>query len=174
MIPFLLSYRSRSRHRFELPFTELSSFGLLAGAELFYRFRFSAPIPQNLTMTAQLYSRTEMWYFNLRPFTLDDGCYSADFTARWTFNISMVKGDREFSKTLNASEKQVIVPVLLHCPSDGFDDVEFWLDVFYDNIQTLVDFRELPNFITVPIFLSVEGFVLLAWVAASLMTRRRF
>jgi hypothetical protein len=54
-----------------------------------------------------------------------------------------------------AREKTVITPVLIHCNFLSDPSASYSVTQVYDNIESHLDYRELPNLTMLPIFIGV-------------------
>jgi cbb3-type cytochrome oxidase subunit 3 len=168
LIVCLLCHREVSSDNTAIAFSAHPSFGLLQNGTATFTFALEKPVVQSsFRFIVHLFSYAEYLDFDLDPNIYDENCDSARLTSSWNFTFPLSPVTSPFTRVETAGTKTVIVPVVFHCNHSNADDANYKLTIVYDNIVTLLDYRELPNLTMIPVVIGVWSAAFLAWLVFS-------
>jgi hypothetical protein len=167
-----LFYRQVSHLSTGIPDAALSSFGFLPNGIANDTFSLDSPETRSSHILVHLYTRSEFIDFELNPYLDTDNCSDPRFNSGWNFSLILTSQSSPLPPQI-ASSKAVIIPVILHCSYSSGPPASYSVTQLYDNIESRLDYRELPNLTMLPILIGVWGAALVGWTAFAMHKKRR-
>lgn len=166
MLPllFLIGFREVQEISYANYFTEFTDFGILENGTVNMAFEL---LEGNNAKIQVCFLEEAAWY-NLFAWTSDYIC--GKYCSDWNYTTS----DLTSSYVTTAPTKMVVYPVIIHCDHRSNRDVRYRATFTYDNLETKLDYREVPNLITLPSVIGYMVLVLIVWILASVLKHRRF
>jgi hypothetical protein len=168
-----LFHRATTWHTFETSHAAFGSFGFLPNATASYRFQ----LTDGSSAKIRFLIASESDYLSF--ISTDDlesrarQCAGGAFTPLTDLNLTILQANGTYNYSTVIRKKSVLVPFALHCGGE-LPFIEYELTLIYDNIDTKLDYREIPNLITLPVLAGLLGLLIFVWVAASLWMHRQF
>ena len=167
MLPllFLIGFREVNEIRYTNYINEMSNFGIVENGTINMTFE----LLKGKSAKIQVCFLREYPYYDFLSMFSDFLC-DTDVCSDWNYTTS----DLTSSYVTTAPRKMVAYPVILNCDHRSNRDVQYRATFTYDNLETKLDYREVPNLITLPSVLGYMVLVLAIWILASILKHRKF
>jgi hypothetical protein len=173
LLHLFICYRHTATHSFDSSHAAFGSFGFLPNATAAYHFHLTS----GTSAALRFYILPESDY--LRFIASDDfetrarDCVDAPVPPLTDLNITLSWPNDTCSYQTQIPKKSVLMPFALHCAKE-LPFVSYEITVEYDNAGTKLDYRDVPNLISLPVLTGLLGLLILVWIAASLLLHRAF
>lgn len=171
MIFLFLFYRQHGTVPLKTRYYFYNSFGFLENATATFEFALSDDEADNARLKILMMTRKENQLFTAIDHSGIEVFYCDNYTSAWMDDIILRKGER-VNYTTRSKTKQVIYPLIMSC--DCGLPGKYQVDYVFDNINTLLDYREIPSLTVFPIMLALTLAIAAATIIAQIVMKRKF